>query len=281
MNYVGRFIGAAAVLSVLVAPCAALADASPAASATQSEQPMNNPALVDMATRLNQLQQDVEQLRGQVQMNGHLIDQLKQRQRDLYVDIDRRLSQLERQSGVTAPTAGAAGTAPTASAVTTSTATAPATAATASTAGATAAAAVAAPPAAATAVTDKERQAYQKAFDQLRDLHYGQAVTAFRAFLKQYPNGRYSYIAQYWIAEADYAQRDFKQAIVDYGDLIQHYPKNPKVAEAMLKIGYCYYESGQKDAAKKDLNQLLQRYPNSTEAGQASNFLQKMRQEGN
>ena len=130
-------------------------------------------------------------------------------------------------------------------------------------------------------MTDKERQAYQKAFDQLRDLHYGQAITAFRTFLKQYPNGRYSYIAQYWIAEADYAQRDFKQAIIDYGDLIQHYPKNPKVAEAMLKTGYCYYESGQKDAAKKELNQLLQRYPNSTEAGQASNFLQKMRQEGN
>lgn len=277
MNYVGRFIGAAAVLSVLAAPCAALADAAPAAGVTQSEQPVNNPALVDMATRLAQLQQDVEQLRGQVQMNGHLIDQLKQRQRDLYVDIDRRLSQLERQSGVTAPTSGSADTTSTAPA-----AAAPsATAAAGTAAGATAAAAVAAPAAAATAVTDKERQAYQKAFDQLRDLHYAQAITAFRAFLKQYPNGRYSYIAQYWIAEADYAQRDFKQAIVDYGDLIQHYPKNPKVAEAMLKIGYCYYESGQKDAAKKELNQLLQRYPNSTEAGQASNFLQKMRQEGN
>ncbi len=278
MNYVGRFIGAAAVLSALVTPCAVLADTSLEARVAQLEQQVNNPALVNMATRLDQLQQDVEQLRGQVQMDGHLIDQLKQRQRDLYVDIDRRLSQLERQSGVSAPSAGAAGTASTAPAAAAPTAAAPSGAAPAV---GTAATAAAAPAANDTAVTDKERQAYQKAFDQLRDLHYGQAITAFRTFLKQYPNGRYSYIAQYWIAEADYAQRDFKQAIIDYGDLIQHYPKNPKVAEAMLKTGYCYYESGQKDAAKKELNQLLQRYPNSTEAGQASNFLQKMRQEGN
>jgi tol-pal system protein YbgF len=248
------------------------------------ERQMESQALVEMATRLDRLEQEVQQLRGQMEEQGHAVAELRQRQRDLYLDIDRRMSRLEREGGGVAPQPLSATPAPApvptapAVAVAPAPASAPAPAPMAPVA-APAPAPVATPAAAAAA--DRERDAYQQAFNQLRDLRYEQAITAFRAFLKEYPDGRYGHIAQYWIGEANYAQRNFKQAIADYRVLIQRYAKSPKLAEAMLKIGYSQYELGDKGEARKMLTELAKLYPDTTEAGQANAFLQKMRGEGN
>ena len=122
----------------------------------------------------------------------------------------------------------------------------------------------------------QEREAYQQAFDMLRELRYAQATAAFRDFLKKYPNSRYAHIAQYWLGEAGYAQRDFKQAIADYNALLANHPNSPKRAEAMLKIGYSHYELKEADKARSVLEQLVQQYPDSTEAGQARNLLKRI-----
>lgn len=240
------------------------------------ERQLESQALVEMVTRLDRLQQEVQQLRGQVEVQGHTLEELKQRQRDLYLDIDRRLSRLEREGGgsTAAPVPAPITPAP-------QDAVAPAAAApeTVAITAAPKPAANTPAPAASSAAADKERESYQQAFELLRELRYEQAIAAFRAFLKDYPEGRYGHIAQYWVGEANYAQRNFKQAIVDYQQLIQRYPQSPKLAEAMLKIGYSHYESGNKAEAKRVLTELAQRYPDTTEAGQANAFLQRMRGE--
>lgn len=244
------------------------------------ERQVESQALVDMALRLDRLEQEVQQLRGQTEEQTHAVSELRQRQRDLYLDIDRRLSRLEREGGATAPQAmvppPAAAPAPAPSLP------APAAAAPSPVVAAPVTAPVSGPVTAAVSAAnaDKERAAYQQAFDQLRELRYEQAITAFRAFLKDYPDGRYGHIAQYWIGEANYAQRNFKQAVADYRVLLQRYPKSPKLAEAMLKIGYSQYELGDKAEARTILTELARTYPNTTEAGQANAFLQKMRGEG-
>lgn len=253
---------------------------------------MDSQALVEMVTRLDRLEQEVQQLRGQMEEQGHAVTELRQRQRDLYLDIDRRMSRLEREGGGAAPQARSvapapvpvpAAAAPVAPIAPAATPSAPAPMAAAPVAPAPAAAPAPAPVAtpASAAAADRERDAYQQAFNQLRDLRYEQAITAFRAFLKEYPDGRYGHIAQYWIGEANYAQRNFKQAVADYQVLIQRYAKSPKLAEAMLKIGYSQYELGDKAEARKILTELAKLYPDTTEAGQANAFLQKMRGEGN
>ena len=122
-----------------------------------------------------------------------------------------------------------------------------------------------------------EQQAYQDAFNLLRELRYDKATLAFRDFLKKYPNGRYAHIAQYWLGEASYAQGKFKQAIKDYQALIDNHPNSPKLAEAMLKIGYSQYELKNYKAAQTSLEQLIKTYPGTTEAGQAKNLLKKIR----
>jgi len=227
------------------------------------ERILENQGLVEMLARLDNLQSELQILRGEIELHAHELEEIKQRQRDLYVDIDRRLLLLERSS----PEAGAALTSPAAK-VGDSGKSADTTKATA-----------VAPAATAVSATDfeGEQKAYQSAFDLLRDLRYDQAVAAFKSFLKQYPNGRYAHIAQYWIGEANYAQRNFKQAITDYQTLIDKYPNSPKLAEAMLKIGYSHYELKNMKQAETTLKSLVKNYPGTTEAGQAENLLQKIR----
>ncbi|VAW91270.1 TPR repeat containing exported protein; Putative periplasmic protein contains a protein prenylyltransferase domain [hydrothermal vent metagenome] len=231
------------------------------------ERILESQGLVDMLVKIENLQSELQILRGELELHTHQLDEIKQRQRDLYVDIDRRLLRLERNgpgpgsSGATGSTAGATSATATVGAVTSSTATntKPSTTTGSSTDFA------------------AEQKAYQKAFDLLRELRYEQAVTAFNGFITQFPQGRYAHIAQYWIGEANYAQRNFKQAIIDYQKLIDNYPNSPKLAEAMLKIGYSQYELKKFKQAETTLKQLTKNYPGTTEAGQATNLIQKIR----
>ncbi len=226
------------------------------------EKLLNSQGLVDLMLKVESLQAELQRLQGQNEEQLHALQELKQRQRDLYIDIDRRLLQLERNvPGGTAAVAPGGGQA------------APATQA--ATSAATAGAITTAP-----TVLEGEQQAYQDAFNLLRELRYDKATVAFRDFLKKYPDGRYAHIAQYWLGEASYAQGDFKQAIKDYKTLINKYPQSPKLAEAMLKIGYSEYELKNNKAAQASLEQLIKSYPGTTEAGQAQNLLKKIRLKG-
>ncbi len=220
-------------------------------------------SLVEMLTRLDALQQEVQQLRGEVEQQTFQIDQLKQRQRELYLDIDRRLSRMEREGGASTAAPAASGLV----------------SGTPDKAPQPAAQAAVPVQSASPAQVRKEREAYQRAFDLLKELRYEQAISAFRDFLKSYPSGRYAHIAQYWVGEANYARRHFKEAIEDYRKLISAYPNSPKVAEAMLKIGYSYNELGQPEETRKTLEELKQRYPDTTESGQADSLLKRLQKQ--
>lgn len=223
------------------------------------ERLVNSQGLMELLQRLDRQEAEIQQLRGRVEEQENTIENLRTRQRELYLDTDRRLSRFEREGGATAPatptTQGSTG---------------------GGTPALVAPAPVATAPAADEARIQQEREAYQQAFDLLRELRYEQATTAFRGFLKQYPDGRYAHIAQYWLGEASYAQRKFEQAIKDYQDLIDKYPNSPKRPEAMLKIGYSWNELKQSDKAKAILERLLEAFPNSTEAGQAKRLLSEL-----
>lgn len=210
---------------------------------TRLEQLMESQTLGDMLMRIESLQQEVQQLRGRLEEQDHALQALQRQQRELYLDTDRRLSRLEQTTGGSSSSDVSESMEPVADEA-------------------------------------EERGAYQKAFDLLRDLRYDQATTAFRRFLERYPDGRYAHVAQYWIGEASYAQRDFTGAIAAYERLIHAHPASPKVAEAMLKIGASHHELGDHAAARKVLNDLIAKHPNTTEAGQARTLLQQIKREG-
>ncbi len=121
-----------------------------------------------------------------------------------------------------------------------------------------------------------EQKAYQTAFNELRALRYAKAEKSFKNFLQQYPESNYAQLAQYWLAESSYAQRNFKQSITYYSDLLSKYKNSSKIVEANLKIAYCYYELADYKMTKIKLKNLIKNYPNSTEAGQAKRLLKKL-----
>ena len=77
------------------AASAALPPVVDASSQIVPKQAKNTTAIVGMFNRLQQLQNEVQQLRGQLEEQTYLIESLKKRQRDLYLDTDRRLQLLE------------------------------------------------------------------------------------------------------------------------------------------------------------------------------------------
>lgn len=238
------------------------------------ERMVNNRSLLEMLDRLDNLQREVAQLRGLVEEQQHTIEGLKSRQRELYMDVDRRLLQMEREGTApaldtsTPPLTGSSGGSTPPLTV------APGAPQPLTTAGAGNTQDKSEPEA--KDEKQQEREAYQQAFDMLRELRYAQATAAFRDFLKRYPQGRYAHIAQYWLGEAGYAQRDFRQAIKDYNALLVNYPNSPKLPEAMLKMGYSHYELKEYEPARQVLEELIQQYPDTTEAGQASNLLKRI-----
>ena len=241
------------------------------------ERLLDNQGLVEMLVRLESLQSELQRLRGEIEVNNHTLDQIKKRQRDLYIDIDRRLLQLERKSAPSvsqiSPSPDIVSPSPSSSMPVSPPITAPVTQ-------------QVSPPTVATTTTAHttvrhnaahEQQSYQKAFDLLREMRYDAASSAFRKFLYDYPSGRYAHIAQYWLGEANYTQQKFDAAIIDYQNLIDNYPSSPKLAEALLKIGHSHFALKQYSNARSNVEQLIKRYPGTTEAGQGQNLLQKIK----
>ena len=82
------------------------------------------------------------------------------------------------------------------------------------------------------------------------------------------------------MGEANYVTRNFEQGIIEFKQVVERYPKSAKVPDAMLKLGYTYYELKQHDEAKAILQELRKRFPKSTAFRLAGKRLDRMRKEG-
>ena len=182
------------------------------------ERLVNSKGLVDIMVRVESMQSELQRLVGEIELQKHSLDEIKKRQRDLYIDIDRRLLQIERGSG-SASSSSSSSTIRTRPIVTntknrkvTQQSNNDVTTSTVSKSS------VSNPSISKSRVIKKregEQVAYQKAFDLLRALRYEKATKAFRSFLKDFPDGRYAHIAQYWLAETSYHTRKFDIADID------------------------------------------------------------------
>ena len=74
--------------------------------------------------------------------------------------------------------------------------------------------------------------------------------------------------------------RNFDQAIVEFEKVLQGYPGSNKVPDAMLKLGYTFYELKQYPQAKAVLQDLRTRFANETAARLATKRLDRIRNEG-
>ena len=108
--------------------------------------------------------------------------------------------------------------------------------------------------------------AYRDAFSLLRAGEYDRAIAAFTEFQTNYPRSQYGDNAQYWLAEAYYAKRDYAAAVPEYEKMLTAYPQSRKLSHAMLKIGYSYDSLGKPQEARAVLDDLRKRFPGSAAA---------------
>ena len=256
---------------------------------------------VDLLNRIDDLQSEVQSLRGLVEQQAFEIEELKKRGRDQYVDLDSRISRLE---GTPAPMTSAPPTEPAAPiapgqvqnlpeaptapgqlsmdapiepvADPTLPTTAPATP--------TPPPVASEPPATPAATTmipqAGEQAAYDTAFDALREGRYAESARRFSAFLEQFPQGELADNATYWLGESYYVTQNYQIALDTFRSLLASYPQSAKTQDAMLKVGYCLYELKQWADAEAALNDVVTRYPGSTVARLAQGRLRALRLEG-
>lgn len=109
-------------------------------------------------------------------------------------------------------------------------------------------------------------QAYAAALATFRAREHGQAVLDFLDFLAKYRRHPLAPNAQYWIGEAYYVQRDFRQAIVEFQKVLEFGLTNPKVPDALLKVGLCYRSLRDSARFQQVLARVIREYPKSNAA---------------
>jgi tol-pal system protein YbgF len=185
----------------------------------------------ELLYQIQLLQQEVMTLRGQLEEQGHQLRQLKQQSLERYVDLDRRISEggaATDAGGTSAPTGGAAG-------------------------------------GAAGAELPGEADAYRAAYSEVRSQQFSEAVSAFKQFLQDYPDGRYAPNAHYWLGELYLviSPQDLEASRQAFTLLLEQYPDNSKVPDALYKLGKVYYQKGNPEKARQFLNRVIDEHGSS------------------
>ena len=227
---------------------------------------VDNRAMLEMIQQVDQISEDINLLRGEIEVQANDLVEIKKSQRVLYQDIDRRLRDLESRAPTAQLTVPPTNP-PTQPATSTDSSQTPSLVPSVTQTSS-------APPKAG------EKEAYQAAFDTLKEGRYKEAKTELEAFLTQYPDSTFAGNAQYWLGEAHYVTRNFDQGVIEFQKVMQTYPGSNKIPDAMLKLGYTYYELGQFDQAKAVLQDLRDKFPDETAARLATKRLDRIRNEG-
>ena len=273
MNMVRNVINKALMASVMLAIIA---------SAPLSAQESDLSAAANLVIQVQELQDEVRMLRGQLEEQSMELENLKRRQRDQYLDLDQRISDMRNSQPVASsgqPRSGSASSAET-SAIPPAEDTPEVRAPMESQSNVTAIGQPQAQIQTAAATAADEKAAYDQAFQALKELRYADAAEDFQSFLDAYPSSDYADNAQYWLGESYYVTRNYDIALIAFQNLMDNYPQSPKVPDALLKVGYTHYELEQWDSSRAALTQVQESYPDTTLARLAESRLRSMRMEG-
>lgn len=122
-----------------------------------------------------------------------------------------------------------------------------------------------------------EKRDFEAALAVFRSGKFAEANTAFASFMRQYPRSGYGPSARFWLGNAQYAQRDYKEAIGNFKQLLSDAPSHARAPEAALSIANCQLELKDNRAARKTLEDLVRVYPQSEAAAAAKERLARLK----
>ena len=213
------------------------------------------------------LQQEVQQLRGQVEELNYNLGRLKEDQKQRYLDLDRRIVSLSTAAPVTKEPRVASlpdqTTQPKivvrqvkviSTAVPIASATETSTTQTQTLAG--------------QAPNDPEaaKIAYKAAYALIRKRQFDASIVALLAFVKNFPQSDLVGNAYYWLGEVYMVQGDASLAVGSFEYVISKFPQHRKIPDALYKAGVAYQNTGNVDKANQLLQRVLAEYPESSAA---------------
>lgn len=246
----------------------------PTGSLSNRARPSAN-AMYEVFGRLEQMQVEIQQLRGLVEGQSQLISKLKKRQSNIYSDLDMRLQELaggdEQDNSALIPNGlnGQVNTNNLADSVNARKNLDHKSVAEKQLA-------VSEKKNQAPAPVKNQKQLYHSAYETLRNGHNVRAISAFKSLLNEFPNGEYATNSQYWLGEAYKVNRDLNSAKRAFTKVVTQHANSPKVPDALLKLGYIELEQNNTAKAKDYLTKITVNHPGTTAAHLARKKLMQM-----
>jgi tol-pal system protein YbgF len=201
-----------------------------------------NRSQVNIQRQLDDLQTEVNDLRGVTELHTHQLSQVLERQRELYQELDRRVSEALKPTVQTPNVIDSTAVSKSYSNDLT------------------------------------ENEAYDKALNLvLKDKRYEQAIPEFRSFNQTYPQSTYAPNAHYWLGQLLFNKGNLKEAEQEFTTVVQQFKDSSKRPDALLKLAMVAEQQNSKDKAIKLYRQLLSEYPNSTSAQLAKPRLENIK----
>lgn len=122
-----------------------------------------------------------------------------------------------------------------------------------------------------------EKRDYEAALGIFRKGDFAASQTAFLDFLKRNPQSGYAPSANFWLGNARYATRDYKDAVQNFRTLLAQAPDHLRAPEAVLSIANCQVELKDLRGARKTLEELVKAYPQSEAAVAAKDRLARLK----
>ena len=203
----------------------------------------------EMAYQIQVLQQDTRDLRGMVEDLQHQIKQIQKTQESRYLDLDKRIQNLQQElAKLAAANAAAANSGDIADVNKEEPISSGGTG---------------------------EKADYEKALDMIRKRKYDAALTQLQMVISKYPNGDYTANAYYWMGEvyAALPKPDYDKSRQALAQVTTYFPKSRKVPDAMYKLGKVYFLMGDCKRARETLEQVVNNYKGKAVANLAAAFL--------
>ena len=122
-----------------------------------------------------------------------------------------------------------------------------------------------------------EKRDFEAALAVFRKGDFAVAQTAFVDFLKRNPQSGYGPSSLFWLGNAQYATRDYKEAITNFRSLLAQAPDHLRAPEAVLSVANCQIELKDTRAARKTLEDLIKVYPQSEAAVAGKDRLSRLK----
>ncbi len=202
-------------------------------SRTQSQQRMQS--------QITDLQTDIDEMRGTIELHNHQLEKLLERQRELFLELDRRYAEMQSSADQVGDNISTGAVSPIVASDNDSL---------------------------------SEQESYQNAVNLiLKEKDYDRAIPAFQRFLTKFPNGNLTDNAHYWLGQLLYNKQEFADAKTQFAQVANNFADSPKRADSVLKLGLIEKALGNLSAANNLFQQVVNEYPNSTPARLATQQL--------